>query len=139
MIKTDKIRKIIREEIKNAMNDRTLGPAKAAIRDIFIRMPSRTVTFTAWQGFKDFIVGNYGKDIYKRSMAQLMRDGWLAKQSSYYQWKKMYGPVNQKEDTAPGCGSMEITPTERDKAPKDWTHIPPTDEKSYDHYRNQKA
>lgn len=135
-----KIRQFIREEIKTVMNDRTLGLAKSAIRDIFIQYPSRTVSFNNWTGFKDFIIGNYGKEIYRKAMAQLMRDGWLSKQDTYYQWKKWYKPVNQKnEDSGGSLSGMEINYTERDKAPKNWSKIPPTDEKSFDKYRNQNA
>lgn len=67
--------------------------AKAAIRDIFIQMPSRSVTLENWDGFKNYVVGFFGKNSYNVAMEELQKEGWLTKGETRYEWVKMYGPV----------------------------------------------
>ena len=67
--------------------------AKAAIRDIFIQMPTRSVNHTNWPGYKQYITGFFGENSYTLAMEELQKDGWLTKGETRYEWKKMYGPV----------------------------------------------
>lgn len=69
--------------------------AKSAIRDIFIQMPTRSISLSNWNGYKNFIIRNYGKDSYINAMKSLKNDKWITKTNSKYQWKKEYTPVNE--------------------------------------------
>ena len=71
---------------------------KTAIRDIFIQMPTRSVSLDNWNGFKNYLINFFGKNNYESAMHELQRDGWLKKEKDKYQWKKLYGPVVQKKD-----------------------------------------
>lgn len=77
--------------------DNTLSKdyAKAAIRDIFIQMPTRSVNKSNWKGFKQYIVGNFGKKSYNIAMKELLKDKWLHIDNNLYQWKKDYGPIQK--------------------------------------------
>ena len=67
--------------------------AKAAIRDIFIQMPSRSVNLNNWHGYKNYISEFFGEDSYDTAMKELQNEGWLTKGDTRYEWKHMYGPV----------------------------------------------
>ena len=67
--------------------------AKAAIRDIFIQMPTRSVNLNNWHGYKQYVEGYFGNNSYKVAMKELKEDGWLTKGETRYEWKKAYGPV----------------------------------------------
>lgn len=69
--------------------------AKAAIRDIFIQMPSRSVTYENWNGFKNQIIGFFGIESFDVAMKELLSDGWLSESETRYEWKKCYPPVNK--------------------------------------------
>lgn len=118
--------------------------ARAAIRDIFIQMTTRSVSVENWKGFKNFIIGNYGKKAYIEAIKDLKKDGWLTIKDGWYQWKKEYGPVNAViEYTSPAYSGMETLSIERPEQylPKNlkikYKH--PNDEPSYDAYRNKKS
>lgn len=83
--------------IVNISNNDIMEYAKAAIRDIFIQMPSRSVTHENWPGFKNQIIGFFGKESYEKAMNELLSEGWLSKGETRYEWKKMYPPVPQKK------------------------------------------
>ena len=67
--------------------------AKAAIRDIFIQMPSRSVNLNNWHGYKNYICEFFGENSYDTAMEELQKEGWLTKGDTRYEWLKMYGPV----------------------------------------------
>jgi len=67
--------------------------AKAAIRDIFIQMPSRSVNLNNWNGYKNYISEFFGENSYETAMKELQNEGWLTKSDTRYEWRKMFGPV----------------------------------------------
>ncbi len=99
--KKNKIKNIIMEslinEIKVVMSEfpeLTKELAKSAIRDIFIQMPTRSVQKENWNGYKQFIIGNYGKKAYNNAIKELVKDKWITIQKDKIQWKKEFSPVN---------------------------------------------
>jgi len=64
--------------------------AKAAIRDIFIQMPTRTVQVAVWDGFKHFISETYGNESYNDAMQELYDEGWITKEPDVYRWKSYW-------------------------------------------------
>ena len=79
--------------------------AKAAIRDIFIQMPTRTVHEMNWKGLLGQVVGIVGETVANEAVEELKNEGWLAFSEELWRWRKMFGPVN------PICEQPYFPPT----------------------------
>jgi hypothetical protein len=140
----EKMKLLKKYQLSESIEPSATNYARAAIRDIFIQMTTRSVSVENWKGFKNFIIGNYGKKAYIEAIKDLKKDGWLTIKDGWYQWKKEYGPVNAViEYTSPAYSGMETLSIERPEQylPKNlkikYKH--PNDEPSYDAYRNKKS
>ena len=69
------------------------GYAKAAIRDMFIQRPSRSITYENWPGFKNYVVEFFGEDSYNTAMDELQKEQFISKGKTRYEWRKDYSPV----------------------------------------------
>ena len=76
--------------LSNSSHENMKNLAKAAIRDIFIQMPTRTVSLSNWNGFKNYIIGNFGESEYNQSMKELFKEKWLTKEKDCLKWKSDY-------------------------------------------------
>ena len=87
-----KLKDLLKEYVAIEATPKNL--AKAAIRDIFIQMPTRTVHDMNWNGMLSQVIGVAGVPATKLAIAELKKEGWLSHSDNLWRWRKMFGPIN---------------------------------------------
>ena len=70
------------------------GYAKAAIRDVFIQMPTRTVREYLMPSYLNQIASQLGEEQTAQAWKDLQSEGWVTLEEGKYCWKRVFGPVN---------------------------------------------
>ena len=68
--------------------------AEAAIRDAFIQMPTRSISYDNWDGIKNNIIRSFGYTEYKIAFRNLIKKQWLITENKYLKWKSNYNKQN---------------------------------------------
>lgn len=68
--------------------------SESSIRDAFIQMPTRTITYENWNGIKKNIIRSFGDTEYRIAFSNLLKKGWLIKEDKYLKWKSYYNKQN---------------------------------------------
>jgi len=74
--------------------DDIVGYAKAAIRDVFIQMPTRSVYDYLMNSYLNQISSQLGRTETDMAWKQLKSEKWITHRDGKYFWKKDFGPVN---------------------------------------------